>query len=92
MFGDTPVPCLCKLFVYDSRFLSKIAEATGDSVEIEDIHTLVKGGVVDSSTGLAAIRNPETYRRWGASLKYNPTLIEYEVMNRKDLPQRLADC
>lgn len=50
------------------------------SVMIEDIHTLVKGGVVESSTGLAAIRNPETYRRWGASLKYNPTLIEYETM------------
>lgn len=53
---------------------------------IEDIHTLVKGGVVESSTGLAAIRNPETYRRWGASLKYNPTLIEYEVKRRKNLP------
>lgn len=46
---------------------------------VEDIITLVKGGVLDSSTGVLVIRNPETYRRWGASLKYNPTLIEQEV-------------
>lgn len=46
---------------------------------VKDVFTLVKGGIVDSSSGLAAIRNPDTYRRWGASLKYNPTLIEHEV-------------
>lgn len=46
---------------------------------IEDIVTLVKGGITESSTGLLAVRNPDTYRRWGASLKYNPALIEYEV-------------
>lgn len=46
---------------------------------IEDIVTLVKGGVTHSSSGLLVIRNPDTYRNWGASLKYNPTLIEYEV-------------
>lgn len=46
---------------------------------VEDIITLVKGGVLDSSTGVLVIRNPETYRRWGASLKYNPALIEQEV-------------
>lgn len=56
---------------------------------IEDIHTLVKGGVVESGTGVAAIRNPDTYRRWGASLKYNPTLIEYEVRSRKNLNTEL---
>lgn len=53
---------------------------TSSSVVVEDIITLVKGGIVDSSSGIAAIRNPETYRKWGASLKYNPTLIEYETM------------
>ncbi|XP_054483106.1 complement component C8 alpha chain [Anoplopoma fimbria] len=51
-----------------------------DSALIEDIVTLVKGGVTHSSAGLLAIRNPDTYRNWGASLQYNPTLIEYETM------------
>ncbi|KAK2822055.1 hypothetical protein Q5P01_022120 [Channa striata] len=50
------------------------------SVMIEDIITLVKGGITSSSSGLLAIRNPDTYRNWGASLKYNPTLINYEIM------------
>nr|XP_040026496.1 complement component C8 alpha chain [Gasterosteus aculeatus aculeatus] len=51
-----------------------------DSAEIVDIVSLVKGGVTHSSAGLLAIRNPDTYRSWGASLRYNPTLIEYETM------------
>ncbi|XP_044076844.1 complement component C8 alpha chain [Siniperca chuatsi] len=50
------------------------------SAVIEDIVTLVKGGIPHSSSGLLAIRNPDTYRNWGATLKYNPTLIEYETM------------
>ncbi|XP_058503474.1 complement component C8 alpha chain [Solea solea] len=58
------------------------------SVVIEDIVTLVKGGLTHSSSGLVAIRNPETYRRWGASLKYNPTLIEYETMPIYELVRR----
>lgn len=49
------------------------------SVVIEDIVTLVKGGITHSSSGLIAIRNPDTYKNWGATLKYNPALIEYEV-------------
>ncbi|XP_070830934.1 complement component C8 alpha chain [Chaetodon trifascialis] len=52
----------------------------GSSSMIEDIVTLVKGGITDSSSGLLVIRNPDTYRKWGASLKYNPTLIKYETM------------
>ncbi|XP_070701716.1 complement component C8 alpha chain [Pempheris klunzingeri] len=47
---------------------------------VEDVVTLVKGGITVSSSGLLAIRNPETYRNWGASLKYNPTLIAHEIM------------
>ncbi|XP_040911937.1 complement component C8 alpha chain [Toxotes jaculatrix] len=50
------------------------------SIAVEDIVTLVKGGIPYSSSGLLAIRNPDTYRNWGATLKYNPTLIEYETM------------
>ncbi|XP_022611060.1 complement component C8 alpha chain [Seriola dumerili] len=51
-----------------------------DSSVIEDVLTLVKGGVTSSSSGLLAIKNPETYRNWGATLKYNPAVIEYEIM------------
>ncbi|XP_034039413.1 complement component C8 alpha chain [Thalassophryne amazonica] len=47
---------------------------------IEDVVTLVKGGVTDSSIGVLAIRDPDTYRKWGASLKYSPTLIDFETM------------
>ncbi|TDH06285.1 hypothetical protein EPR50_G00129220 [Perca flavescens] len=54
--------------------------ASSSSSVVEDIVTLVKGGVTHSSSGLLAIRNPDTYKNWGASLKYNPTLIEYETM------------
>ncbi|XP_068605227.1 complement component C8 alpha chain [Brachionichthys hirsutus] len=50
------------------------------SAVVEDVITQVKGGIVDSSSGLLAIRNPDTYKRWGATLKYNPRLIEYETM------------
>ncbi|KAF7666440.1 hypothetical protein LDENG_00106170 [Lucifuga dentata] len=50
------------------------------SVSIDDIITLVNGGITESGSGLLAIRNPETYRRWGATLKYNPILIDYETM------------
>ncbi|XP_036940413.1 complement component C8 alpha chain [Acanthopagrus latus] len=55
-------------------------ERPSSSAVVEDIITLVKGGVVDSSSGLLAIRNPETYKNWGATLKYNPTLVESETM------------
>ncbi len=46
---------------------------------VEDIVTLVKGGVIGRSSALLAIRNPDTYRNWGATLQYNPAVIEYEV-------------
>ncbi|XP_053186333.1 complement component C8 alpha chain [Scomber japonicus] len=55
-------------------------DSTSSSAVVQDIVTLVNGGVTESSSGVLAIRNPETYRNWGASLKYNPTLIEYEIM------------
>uniref|UniRef100_A0A672YPD6 MACPF domain-containing protein n=1 Tax=Sphaeramia orbicularis TaxID=375764 RepID=A0A672YPD6_9TELE len=47
---------------------------------IKDIITLVKGGISVTSSGLLTIRNTDTYRKWGASLKYNPALIDYEIM------------
>uniref|UniRef100_A0A674AWD4 Complement C8 alpha chain n=1 Tax=Salmo trutta TaxID=8032 RepID=A0A674AWD4_SALTR len=47
---------------------------------IKDIVTLVKGGSTGSTGGLLAIKDPDTYRKWGLSLKYNPMLIEYETL------------
>uniref|UniRef100_A0A672H8H9 Complement C8 alpha chain n=1 Tax=Salarias fasciatus TaxID=181472 RepID=A0A672H8H9_SALFA len=38
-----------------------------------------QGVVTDSGTGLLAIRNPETYRKWGHPLQYNPELIRIEL-------------
>ncbi|KAL3988147.1 NAD(P)H dehydrogenase (quinone) [Sarotherodon galilaeus] len=52
----------------------------GSSAIIQDVVTKVSGGITDSSAGLRAIRNPDIYRKWGLSLKYNPTLIDYEIM------------
>ncbi|XP_056148689.1 complement component C8 alpha chain isoform X2 [Lampris incognitus] len=46
---------------------------------IEDSVTIVKGGITESSSTLLAIRDPDTYRKWGETLKYNPTLIEFEA-------------
>lgn len=70
---------------YKCDFLLSVCniERPSSSAVVEDIVTLVKGGVVDSSSGLLAIRNPETYKNWGATLKYNPTLIESEVTSLK---------
>ncbi|XP_013995979.2 complement component C8 alpha chain [Salmo salar] len=55
-------------------------EMDGSSSLIKDIVTLVKGGSTESSGGLLAIKDPDTYRKWGLSLKYNPMLIEYETL------------
>lgn len=56
-----------------------IAGSDAGSAIVEDVITLVKGGILDSSSGVLLIRSPETYRNWGAGLKYNPTLIDYEA-------------
>ncbi|KAM6948241.1 complement component C8 alpha chain [Aplochiton taeniatus] len=55
-------------------------EDTSSSSYIKDIYTLVKGGSTVSSGTLLGVRDPDTYRRWGKTLKHNPTLIEYETM------------
>ncbi|XP_046883644.1 complement component C8 alpha chain [Hypomesus transpacificus] len=51
-----------------------------ESSFIQDTFTVVKGGTTETTGGLLSIRDPETYRRWGETLKYNPTLIDYELM------------
>ncbi|KAJ8012256.1 hypothetical protein DPEC_G00066790 [Dallia pectoralis] len=47
---------------------------------IEDIVTFVNGGSTESSGALVPVKDPDTYRKWGLSLKYNPALIEYETL------------
>lgn len=49
-------------------------------VDIKDVVSLVKGGVTVTAGGVLVIKDPDTYRKWGASLKYHPVLIDYEVM------------
>ncbi|KAM4557634.1 complement component C8 alpha chain [Fundulus diaphanus] len=53
---------------------------SSESSVVEDMVTLVKGGVTDTGSGLLAIRSPDTYRKWGASLKYNPALTDFEIL------------
>lgn len=55
-------------------------ETTGDKVDIKDVVSLVKGGITVTASGVMVIKDPDTYRKWGASLKYHPILIDYEVM------------
>ncbi|KAM3866056.1 complement component C8 alpha chain [Diretmus argenteus] len=61
---------------------TSMAQSTGgsDSSVVEDIIKLVKGGITVSSAGVSVIRDANTYKRWGETLKYSPTLIEYETM------------
>ncbi|XP_018413379.1 PREDICTED: complement component C8 alpha chain [Nanorana parkeri] len=47
---------------------------------IKDVITFVKGGDTGSAGGLSNIFDGTTYRFWGQSLKYSPTVIEYELL------------
>lgn len=49
-------------------------------MDIKDVVSLVKGGVTVTAGGVLVIKDPDTYRKWGASLKYHPVLIDYEVL------------
>ncbi|CAL8370243.1 unnamed protein product [Boreogadus saida] len=51
-----------------------------DSSEIKDIIARVKGGVPETKADLLKINDPESFRKWGASLQYSPALMEYETM------------
>ncbi|KAF7223129.1 complement component C8 alpha chain [Nothobranchius furzeri] len=55
-------------------------ESSSSSSAVEDVVTLVKGGVTETGSGLKVIRSTDTYKKWGASLKYNPALTDFEVM------------
>ncbi|XP_067218936.1 complement component C8 alpha chain isoform X1 [Chanodichthys erythropterus] len=47
---------------------------------IEDFFGFVKGGHTGSSSGILSIRDAKSYKDWGKSLKYNPALIEFEIL------------
>ena len=63
-----------------------------ESSFIQDTFTVVKGGTTETTGGLLSIRDPETYRRWGETLKYNPTLIDYEVYKSIALSPTHTKC
>uniref|UniRef100_A0A3Q2PID3 Complement C8 alpha chain n=1 Tax=Fundulus heteroclitus TaxID=8078 RepID=A0A3Q2PID3_FUNHE len=73
----TAGPLVCQSF--KALWFVVIANSSESSV-VEDIVTLVKGGITETGSGLLAIRSPETYRKWGASLKYNPALTDFEIL------------
>uniref|UniRef100_A0A3B3ZWX6 MACPF domain-containing protein n=1 Tax=Periophthalmus magnuspinnatus TaxID=409849 RepID=A0A3B3ZWX6_9GOBI len=57
-------------------------------VDIKDTLSLVNGGVTVSAGGVMVIKDSDTYRKWGATLKYHPVLIDYEVMPIFELVRR----
>ncbi|XP_063284065.1 complement component C8 alpha chain [Pelobates fuscus] len=54
-------------------------DETGSNSFIKDVITNIKGGDTASTGGLMHFFDVNTYRSWGRSLKYNPSLIESEV-------------
>lgn len=65
----------------DGLFCFLFGSTGGRSNEsiVHNVFTNVKGGITDTSAGVMALRNPDIYQKWGASLKYNPTVIDFEV-------------
>ncbi|XP_067308373.1 complement component C8 alpha chain [Pseudorasbora parva] len=56
-------------------------EVRGESNSaIEDIFGFVKGGHTGTSSGSLGIKDAKSYKDWGKSLKYNPALIEFEIL------------
>ncbi|MCJ8731207.1 hypothetical protein PDJAM_G00196680 [Pangasius djambal] len=45
---------------------------------IKDVIGFVKGGITGPSAAQLVIRNAESYRAWGKSLKYNPAVVKFE--------------
>lgn len=55
------------------------AEYTKEDGLIMDVIGFVKGGIAGPTASQLAIRNAESYRVWGKSLKYNPAVVKFEV-------------
>ncbi|XP_055059541.2 complement component C8 alpha chain [Misgurnus anguillicaudatus] len=47
---------------------------------IEDVISFVKGGHTGPSSANLVIRDGKSYKNWGKSLKYNPALIDFEIL------------
>ncbi|XP_062850535.1 complement component C8 alpha chain [Trichomycterus rosablanca] len=47
---------------------------------IVDVIGFVKGGTLGHSAAQLAIRDANTYRQWGKSLKYSPAVIDHETL------------
>lgn len=67
-------------------------EKEGHAVDIKDVVSVVKGGITVTASGVLVIKDPETYRKWGASLKYHPVPIDYEVMPIFELVRRSSSA
>ncbi|KAI7809993.1 putative complement component C8 alpha chain [Triplophysa rosa] len=60
---------------------ARIREPSESSSDvILDTFGFVKGGHTGPSTGNLHIRDEKSYKIWGRSLKYNPALIDFEVL------------
>ncbi|KAG8437081.1 hypothetical protein GDO86_007964 [Hymenochirus boettgeri] len=55
-------------------------EGPSSSNALQDVITYVKGGDPESSGGILNVFDGSTYRIWGKSLKYNPAVIESEIL------------
>ncbi|XP_036452724.1 complement component C8 alpha chain [Colossoma macropomum] len=47
---------------------------------VHDVIGYVKGGTTGLSAAQLAIRDANTYKKWGKSLKYSPAVIDFEVL------------
>ncbi|KAI5616222.1 complement component C8 alpha chain isoform X1 [Silurus asotus] len=47
---------------------------------IRDAFGYVKGGITGPSAGQLAVRDANSYRAWGKSLKHNPAVIKFEAL------------
>ncbi|XP_053325349.1 complement component C8 alpha chain [Spea bombifrons] len=56
-----------------------LEDNSGEKNFLRDVITHTKGGDTGSTGGLMHVFDPNTYRYWGRSLKYNPALIDFEV-------------
>ncbi|XP_049731925.1 complement component C8 alpha chain [Elephas maximus indicus] len=61
------------------RFGAGKTESDRKSMAVEDIISRVRGGSAALSGGLTHSESIITYRSWGRSLKYNPTVIDFKV-------------
>ncbi|XP_074858910.1 LOW QUALITY PROTEIN: complement component C8 alpha chain [Carettochelys insculpta] len=55
---------------------------------VEDVIPRIQGGDVGSSGGLLSSWNANLYRHWGRSLKYNPTIIDFELQPIHEILRR----